>query len=108
MLLMAGFDVPLKALRRQIASAVHLIVQAERLAGGVRRVTSVTEIVGMEGDVIVTQDIFLYQQQGVDASGKAHGRFVATGVRPAFAARLQTLGFDLHPALFTQRVLLKA
>ncbi len=108
MLLMAGFDVPLKALRRQIASAVHLIVQAERLAGGVRRVTSMTELVGMEGDVIVTQDIFLYQQQGVDASGKAHGRFVTTGVRPAFAARLSALGFDLHPALFTQRVLLKA
>ena len=108
MLLMAGFDVPLKALRRQIASAVHLIVQADRLAGGARKVTSVTEIVGMEGDVIVTQDIFVYQQQGVDAQGKAHGRFIATGVRPAFAARLQAQGFDLHPSLFAQRVLSKA
>lgn len=108
MLLMAGFDVPLKALRRQIASAVHLIVQAERLAGGARKVTALTEVVGMEGDVIVTQDIFLYQQQGIDEQGRAHGRFIATGVRPAFAARLQTAGFDLHPALFAQRVLMKA
>lgn len=108
MLLMAGFDVPLKALRRQIASAVHLIVQAERLTGGARRVTAVTEVVGMEGDVIVTQDIFLHQQQGITPGGKAHGRFVATGVRPGFAARLESAGLDLHPALFAQRVLLKA
>jgi pilus assembly protein CpaF len=108
MMLMAGFDVPIKAIRRQIVSAVHLIVQAERLAGGMRRVTSITEIVGMEGDVIVTQDIFLYQQQGIDAEGKAHGRFIATGVRPTFAARLQAAGLDLHPTLFAQRVLLKA
>jgi pilus assembly protein CpaF len=62
----------------------------------------------MEGDVIVTQDIFLYQQQGIDSLGKAQGRFVATGVRPTFAARLVSMGLDLHPALFTQRVLLKA
>jgi pilus assembly protein CpaF len=108
MLLMAGFDVPLKALRRQIAAAVHLIVQADRLTGGPRKVTSVTEVVGMEGDVIVTQEIFLYQQQGLDALGKARGRFVATGVRPAFAARLEAAGLELHPSLFAQRVLLKA
>jgi pilus assembly protein CpaF len=108
MLLMAGFDVPLKALRRQIVSAVHLIVQAERLSGGARRVTHMTEIVGMEGDMIISQDIFLYQQQGINEQGKAYGRFVATGVRPGFAARMQASGLDLHPALFTQRVLMKA
>src|SRR5262249_3153311 len=88
MLLMAGLEVPLKALRRQVQAAVNLISQAERLAGGARRVTAVTEVVGMEGDVIVTQDIFAYQQQGVDSLGRATGKFVATGVRPAFANRL--------------------
>jgi pilus assembly protein CpaF len=62
----------------------------------------------MEGDVIVTQDIFLFQQQGVDSAGRAKGRFVATGVRPAFAARLSEAGIDLPPALFAQRVLMKA
>jgi pilus assembly protein CpaF len=108
MLMMAGLDMPLKALRRQIASAVSLIVQADRLSGGVRRVTSVTELVGMEGDVIISQDIFLYQQQGVDADGRAKGRFVATGVRPAFAQRLQEMGIDLPVSLFAQRVLRKA
>jgi pilus assembly protein CpaF len=108
MLLTAGFEVPLKALRRQIASAVHLVVQAERLPGGARKVTSVTELVGMEGDVIVTQDIFLYMQQGVDAEGRAHGQFVTTGVRPAFAGRLKAAGVELPANLFAQRVLLRA
>ena len=108
MLLMAGFDVPLKALRRQITSAVNLIIQAERLAGGARKVTSMTEIVGMEGDVIVSQDIFVYQQKGIDSLGRAVGQFVATGVRPAFAARLETAGLELPPAMFRQRVLSRA
>ena len=108
MLLMAGFDVPLKALRRQITSAVNLVIQAERLAGGARKVTSMTEIVGMEGDVIVTQDIFVYQQKGIDSMGRAVGQFVATGVRPAFAARLETAGLELPPAMFRQRVLSRA
>ena len=108
MLLMAGFDVPLKALRRQITSAVHLIIQAERLAGGARKVTSMTEIVGMEGDVIVSQDIFAYQQKGIDSLGRAVGQFVATGVRPAFAARLETAGLEFPQAMFRQRVLSRA
>ena len=107
MLLMAGFDVPLEALRRQIASAVDLIIQAERLAGGARKVTSITEIVGMEGDVIVTQDIFVYQQRGVDSLGRAQGQFVATGIRPGFAARLEAAGLKLPPAMFAQRMLLR-
>jgi pilus assembly protein CpaF len=108
MLLMAGFDVPIKALRRQIQSAVGLIVQADRLAGGARRVTSMTEVVGMEGDVIVTQEVFVYQQQGVDSLGRARGAFLATGVRPAFAARLKAAGLELPPHLFAQRILLRA
>jgi pilus assembly protein CpaF len=105
MLLMAGFEVPLRALRRQIQSAVDLVIQAGRLAGGARKVTSMTEVVGMEGDVIVTQEIFHYQQQGLDAMGRAQGAFVATGVRPAFAARLQAAGLELPSHLFVQRVL---
>jgi pilus assembly protein CpaF len=108
MLMMAGLEMPLKALRRQIASAVNLIIQADRLAGGPRRVTAVTEVVGMEGDVIVTQDIFTYEQQGLDANGRAQGQFVATGVRPKFAARLKSAGYDLPPHLFAQRSLGRA
>jgi pilus assembly protein CpaF len=107
MMLMAGFEVPLKALRRQITSAIHLIVQAERLQGGARRVTAVTEVVGMEGDVIVTQDVFEYQQLGVDQDGKARGQFHTTGVRPRSMARLNACGFDLPVNLFVQRVLMR-
>ena len=106
--LMAGFEVPLKALRRHIASAIHLIVQAERLQGGARRVTCVTEVVGMEGDVIVTQDIFQFQQQAVDANGAARGHFQTTGVRPKCSGRLHASGIDLPANLFVQRILLRA
>jgi pilus assembly protein CpaF len=102
MMLMAGFDVPIKALRRQIQSAVNLIIQADRLAGGVRKVTSITEVVGMEGDVIVTQEIFAYHQRGIDSQGRAVGSFIATGVRPAFAARLEAAGIDLPAYLFRE------
>jgi pilus assembly protein CpaF len=108
MMLMGGFEIPLKALRRQITSAIHLIVQAERLQGGPRRVTSVTEVIGMEGDVIVTQDAFVFQQQGVDANGKAHGQFQTTGVRPKCMQRLAACGIELPANLFVQRVLLRA
>ncbi len=105
MMMMAGFDLPIKALRRQIASAVQLIVQAERLQGGARKVTSVTEIVGMEGDILVAQEIFAYQQQGIDVDGRAHGQFVTTGVRPGFARRLKVSGAELPTHMFAQRVL---
>jgi pilus assembly protein CpaF len=108
MLLMSGFDMPLKALRRQIVSAVNLIVQAERLAGGVRRVTSLTEVIGMEGDTIITQDIYEFQQTGMDSSGRAVGQFVATGIRPKFATRLKAAGYDLPTHLFAQRVMMRA
>ena len=66
MVMMAGFELPLKAMRRQIASALHLIVQVDRFPGGARRVTSITEVVGMEGDTVVTQELFLFHQTGVD------------------------------------------
>jgi pilus assembly protein CpaF len=108
MLLMAGFEVPIRALRRQITSAIQLIVQAERLAGGARKVTSLTEVLGMEGDVIITQEVFAYEQECIDSQGRARGHFVATGVRPKFATRLQVAGEVLPPSLFAQRVLKRA
>ncbi len=108
LMLMAGYEVPLRALRRQIASAVHLVMQAERLQGGPRRVTCVTEVVGMEGDVIVTQDVFAYHQQGIDAEGKAHGEFRTTGVRPKCVERLRVAGVEMPSNLFVQRMLLRA
>jgi pilus assembly protein CpaF len=108
MVMMAGFEMPLKPLRRQIQSAIHLIVQAERLAGGARKVTSITELVGMEGDMINSQEIFAYQQAGIDAEGRAVGQFVTTGVRPVCTGKLKTAGLELPPNFFFQRVLLRA
>ena len=82
MIMMAGFEMPIKAMRTQIASAVDLVVQANRLQGGKRKVTHVTEVVGMENDTVVMQDIFRYVQDGLDENGKATGRFICTGIRP--------------------------
>jgi pilus assembly protein CpaF len=107
MMLMAGFEIPLKALRRQITSAINLIVQAERLQGGARKVTSVTEVVGMEGDVIVSQEVFVFQQVGVNSDGKALGQFQTTGVRPKSMLRLNACGIDFPGNMFMQRVLLR-
>jgi pilus assembly protein CpaF len=108
MILMAGIDLPLRAMRRQIASAVHVIVQAERLAGGPRRVTSISEVVGMEGDIIVSQEVYAFHQTGVDGDGRAVGQFQATGIRPGFWPRLRAAGVDVPASLFQQRVLLRA
>jgi pilus assembly protein CpaF len=107
MILMAGYDMPVRAVRRQIVSAVQLLIQVDRLSGGPRRVTNLTEIVGMEGETIVSQDLFVFQQQGVDVEGRAFGRFVTTGVRPTFAVRLKAAGIDLPVNLFQQRILLQ-
>jgi len=108
MLLMAGMEIPLRALREQLAAGIDLIIQAERLPGGPRRVTSITEVLGCEGDVVSTQEIFGYRQQGIDSEGKAHGRFEATGLRPNFASRFEAERIDLPPELFRQRVLMQA
>nr|WP_237260195.1 CpaF family protein [Thermogutta terrifontis] len=108
MIMMAGFELPLKAMRTQIASAVNLLIQANRLQGGVRRVTHITEVVGMEQDTIITQDIFRFEQDGVDEKGRAYGKFVATGVRPTFMPRLEARGIRLPPTIFRQRVMMEA
>ncbi len=105
MVMMAGFDLPVRAIRTQIASAVHLFVSAQRLTGGPRKIVSISEVQGMEGEMITMQDLFMFEQQGIDGAGKAHGRFIASGVRPSFLDRLKAHGADLDPALFERRVL---
>ncbi|MGC4006469.1 MAG: CpaF family protein [Pirellulales bacterium] len=107
MITMAGFELPLKAMRTQIASAVDLIIQANRIQGGKRRITHITEIVGMEQDTVVMQDIYHYAQEGVDEQGKAIGRFEATGVRPTFMDRLEQHGIRLPASAFRQRVMMR-
>jgi pilus assembly protein CpaF len=107
MISMAGLDLPIRALRSQFASAVDLIIQASRLPGGPRKVTSVSEVLGMEGDTIIMQEIFAFRQLGVDTNGRAFGEFIATGVRPSFMDRLEQAGCNLSSDLFCQRVLLK-
>ncbi|MFV0316876.1 MAG: ATPase, T2SS/T4P/T4SS family [Microthrixaceae bacterium] len=101
LVLMAGFDLPVRAIREQMASAVDVIVQLSRLRDGTRRVTHVTEVQGMEGDVITLQDVFLFDfGAGVDESGRFRGQLQATGVRPKFASKLADLGIRLGPEMF--------
>jgi len=107
MIMMAGFELPLKAMRQQTASAVDLIVQANRLQGGKRKVTHITEIVGMEQDTIVMQDIYHYTQDGIDENGRAIGRFEATGIRPSFMQKLESSGVRLPSSAFRQRVMMQ-
>jgi len=89
--------------RHQIASAVHAVVQIARLSDGTRKVITISEITGMDGDLIGMQDIFSFDRTGTDESGKVRGVFRATGVRPQFADRLATSGARLRPALFESR-----
>jgi pilus assembly protein CpaF len=107
MIMMTGFDMPIKAMRQQIASAVQLIVQATRLQGGSRRVTHITEIVGMEQDTVVMQDIYRFQQEGLDEDGRAFGRFECTGIRPTFMDRLESAGVRLPASAFRERIMLR-
>jgi pilus assembly protein CpaF len=97
---MANLNLPHKAARQQIASAISVIVQVLRLIDGRRKVTSIQEITGMEGDVITMQEIFAYRQTGVGLDGMVEGHFQATGVRPKFMSRLQAFGVMLPDALF--------
>jgi pilus assembly protein CpaF len=106
MIMMAGFELPIKAMRQQIASAVDLIIQASRLEGGKRRVTHITEVVGMEQDTVILQDIFTYEKEGVDESGMARGRFLSTGIRPNIMSRLEAAGVRLPASAFRERVML--
>ncbi|MCL7406611.1 CpaF family protein [Marivivens sp.] len=100
MIAMAGIEMPIKAVRSQISSAVNLIVQASRLQDGSRRMTSITEITGMEGDVISMQEVFRYQRVGLTPDNKIIGHFTATGVRSHFAERFRLWGYDLPSSIF--------
>ncbi len=100
MALMSNLNLPEKALRQQIASAVSVVVQIARLSDGTRRVTHVTEITGMTGDVVAMQDIFIFEKLGIDVNGRVFGRFRATGVAPKFADKLKKAGIVLPPNIF--------
>jgi pilus assembly protein CpaF len=100
MVSMAGLNLPHKASRQQIVSAITVIVQGNRLTDGQRKVTSIQEITGMEGEVVTMQEIFAFRQQGVDEQGKVVGYFQATGIRPKFADKLRSQGIDLPDEMF--------
>ena len=107
MIMMAGFELPLKAMRTQMASGVDLVVQANRLQGGPRKITHITEVVGMEQDTVVMQDVYTFEQDGIDENGRAYGRFVASGIRPTFMSRLESAGVRLPASAFRQRVMMQ-
>ena len=100
MVLMAGMDLPLRAIREQIASAIDLIVQQTRMRDGSRKITAITEIVGMEGDIITLQDLFVYEQQGMDGNGSFKGNFRATGIRPQFLEKMRNNGVGVRDEWF--------
>ncbi len=100
MVLMSGVELPSRAIREQIASAVNIIVQESRLSDGSRRIMAISEIMGMEGQQIVMQDLFVFRQTGIDANGKIQGALVATGAMPSFYDRLSAGGIQLDPAIF--------
>jgi pilus assembly protein CpaF len=101
MILMANLDLPSRAIREQIAAALHVIIQISRFPDGTRKVTHVSEVSGMEGQVVTMQDIFRFEQTGVDAEGRVKGAFRSTGIRPRFAERFESLGIQLAPGIFS-------
>ncbi|MCR4310566.1 MAG: CpaF family protein [Deltaproteobacteria bacterium] len=103
MVLMAGFDLPSKAIREQIASALNVILQLSRMSDGTRKVVTVSEVMGMEGDVVVMQDIFVFEKRGVDRDGKVLGEYRATGVRPKFLDAVHAAGIHLGANVFAYR-----
>jgi pilus assembly protein CpaF len=99
MVLMAGTNMPLRAIREQIASAFDLIVHLDRLVDGSRRVVQISEVQGMESDIIVMQDIFRYNQTGV-RDGRVEGHYAATGIRPKFMDKFKAMGINVSPSVF--------
>jgi pilus assembly protein CpaF len=102
MIQMTGMRLSDRAMRQQIASALDLVIQVARLSDGTRRVTSISEITGMEGETITTQEIFQFERKGVEKDGRVIGRFRPTGVRPRFAERLKQYGMTLPRAFFEE------
>jgi pilus assembly protein CpaF len=102
MILMAGLDLPVRAIREQMGSALHLIVQLVRFSDGRRRVHCVSEITGMEGDVVTMQDIFAFEQTGVSPDGRVEGRLQPTGIRPTFAELFERAGIAFDWGTMTE------
>jgi pilus assembly protein CpaF len=100
MVMMSGMDLPSRAIREQVAAAIHLIVQVSRLSDGSRRVVSVSEVQGMEGNVVVLQDLFTFQQKGVGEGGKVLGTMQATGMVPKFLEKFNAAGVHLPAEIF--------
>ncbi|MCB0140470.1 MAG: CpaF family protein, partial [Caldilineaceae bacterium] len=100
MVLMSGVELPLRAIRQQIASAVDMIIHVERLRDGSRRVVQCAEILGMEGETIIMQDLFLFKQAAIDENGKIIGALQATGLRPRASDRIDDAGITLSPTIF--------
>src|SRR6266403_329761 len=104
MISMANLNIPERAIRHQIANAVHAVVQVARLSDGSRKVLTISEVTGMEGDMIALQDVFVFDRTGIDETGRVRGSFRATGIRPRFAERLATAGCRLAAAIFESRM----
>ena len=104
MVLMAGMDLPVRAIREQISSAIDLIIQQSRLRDGSRRITHITEVQGMEGEVVILQDLFNYRQTGIDEAGTIKGSFQSTGIRPKFIQQLESSGITLPPNIFSPSI----
>jgi pilus assembly protein CpaF len=102
MIQMTGMRLSDRAMRQQIASAINLVIQVARLTDGTRRITSISEITGMEGETITMQEVFLYERKGIDKDGHVVGRFRPTGVRPRFAERLKTYGMQIPRSFFEE------
>jgi pilus assembly protein CpaF len=102
MVLMAGLDLPVRAIREQIASALDIIVHQSRLKDGTRKMTHITEVLGLEGDTIVLQDLFVFKDTGINEEGKIQGKFVSTGIRPHCAERLELSGFKIPSTWFSK------
>ena len=100
MVLMAGYDLPVRAIREQVASAIHMIVHIARMRDGSRRITHVSEVAGMEQTTVTMQDIFVFDQEGISPEGKIVGKMVATGLRPRFVERITQSGIQLRPDIF--------
>ncbi|WP_053361545.1 CpaF family protein [Bacillus sp. FJAT-27251] len=102
MVMMAGFDLPVRAIREQIAGAIDLIVQQARLKDGTRKITHITEVLGMEGDTIVLQDLYLFRETGFGTDGRIQGQFVSTGIRPNFTEQLEMNGYEVPASWFAR------
>lgn len=98
--MMSGMELPSRAIREQVASAIQLVVQVSRYVDGSRKISKISEITGMEGDTVTMQDIFIYRQDGIDEKDQVQGKHVPTGIQPMFLDRLVRSGAKLPPGLF--------